>query len=102
MEAHPATVETPPRAGIRLPWAGAALGRGLVGLYLSIMVLLPLAAVVVESTDNGMGAFWSAVILSIVYFVSVALIWAFMRLSGKDLLTARRPLMQSVINLLEF
>jgi sulfate/thiosulfate transport system permease protein len=61
MEAHPATVETPPRAGIRLPWAGPALGRGLVGLYLSLMVLLPLAAVVVKSTDNGMGAFWDAV-----------------------------------------
>jgi thiol:disulfide interchange protein len=35
---------------------------------------------------EGLGAFWSAVILSIVYFVSVALIWAFMKLSGKDLL----------------
>ena len=42
---------------MRLPWAGPALGRGLVGLYLSLMVLLPLAAVVAKSTENGMGAF---------------------------------------------
>ena len=30
------------------------------------------------------GAFWSAIILSIVYFVSVAVISAFMKLTGKD------------------
>ena len=35
---------------------------------------------------EGLGAFWSAVILSIVYFVSVASIWFFMKLAGKDLL----------------
>jgi sulfate/thiosulfate transport system permease protein len=61
MEGHPATLAAPPRAGIRLPGVGAGLGRGLVGLYLSLMVLLPLAAVVVESTDGGLGAFWDAV-----------------------------------------
>ena len=61
MEAsNPATVAAP-RAGIRLPGAGAGLGRGLVGLYLSIMVLLPLAAVVAESTDGGMSAFWQSI-----------------------------------------
>jgi sulfate transport system permease protein len=60
MEAH-ASAEAAPRAGVRLPWAGAALGRGLVVLYLSLIVLLPLAAVVVESADNGLGAFWDAV-----------------------------------------
>jgi sulfate/thiosulfate transport system permease protein len=60
MEARTATV-APPRAGIGLPWAGAGLGRGLVGLYLSLMVLLPLAAVVAKSTESGMGAFWDAV-----------------------------------------
>ena len=61
MEAsNPATV-TAPRAGIRLPGVGAGLGRGLIGLYLSLMVLLPLAAVVAESTEGGLGAFWDAV-----------------------------------------
>ena len=35
---------------------------------------------------ESIGAFWSAIILSIVYFVSVALIWALMKLMGKDLL----------------
>jgi len=33
---------------------------------------------------EAMGAFWSAIILSIVYFVSVAAISAFMKLTGKD------------------
>jgi sulfate/thiosulfate transport system permease protein len=61
MEAsNPATV-APPRASMSLPGAGAGVGRGLVGLYLSLMVLLPLAAVVAESTEGGMGAFWDAV-----------------------------------------
>jgi len=60
VEARTATVPRP-RAGIRLPSAGAGLGRGLVGLYLSLMVLLPLAAVVAESTAGGWGAFWDAV-----------------------------------------
>jgi hypothetical protein len=35
---------------------------------------------------EALGAFWSAIILSIVYFVSVALISAFMKLAGRDLL----------------
>jgi sulfate transport system permease protein len=56
MEAHPTT-----RAGLRLPGVGAGLGRGLVTLYLSLIVMLPLAAVVVESTSGGLGAFWDSV-----------------------------------------
>jgi sulfate/thiosulfate transport system permease protein len=60
MEARQATLPAP-RAGIRMPGVGAGLGRGLVTLYLSLMVLLPLAAVVAESTDGGLGAFWDAV-----------------------------------------
>ncbi len=60
MEARTATVPRP-RAGIRLPSAGAGLGRGLIGLYLSLMVLLPLAAVVAKSTEGGWDAFWNAV-----------------------------------------
>ncbi len=60
MEGHPATVAAP-RAGIRLPGVGVGLGRGLITLYLSLMVMLPLAAVVAESTTGGLGAFWSSV-----------------------------------------
>jgi sulfate/thiosulfate transport system permease protein len=60
VEARTATVPRP-RPGIRLPSAGAGLGRGLVGLYLSLMVLLPLAAVVDNSLALGAGAFWDAV-----------------------------------------
>ncbi|MBK5219856.1 MAG: sulfate ABC transporter permease subunit CysT [Thermoleophilia bacterium] len=46
---------------MRLPGVGAGLGRGLVGLYLSVIVLLPLAAVVNQSMEGGLGAFWDAV-----------------------------------------
>ena len=47
MEGNPATLAAPPRAAaFRLPGVGAGLGRGIVTLYLSLIVLLPLAAVV--------------------------------------------------------
>jgi len=64
MEAHPANlppVSAAPRAGIRLPGLGTGLGRGMVVLYLSLMVLLPLAAVVDESLASGLDSFWNAV-----------------------------------------
>ncbi len=62
MEGHPATIPTArPRAGLRLPGVGVGLGRGLVGLYLSLVVLLPLAAVLDESLVNGVGPFWDSV-----------------------------------------
>jgi sulfate transport system permease protein len=37
------------------------VGLGIVTLWLSIIVLLPLAAVVAKSLDGGTGAFWDAV-----------------------------------------
>ena len=56
------TARAPARgAGIRLPRSGAGLGTGMVTLYLSVIVLLPLAAVVAKSLDNGTGSFWDAV-----------------------------------------
>jgi sulfate transport system permease protein len=55
MEAHPATLPAPSRAGIRLP--GAGLGRGLVVLYLSVIVMLPLAALVSQSLEGGLATF---------------------------------------------
>jgi sulfate transport system permease protein len=64
MEAHPANlppVPASPRAGLRLPGVGTGLGRGMVVLYLSLMVLLPLAAVVDKSLSNGLDSFWQAV-----------------------------------------
>jgi sulfate transport system permease protein len=64
MSAHPASappVSAAPRAGIRLPGLGAGLGRGIIVLYLSLMVMLPLAAVVDESLSNGLNAFWQSV-----------------------------------------
>ncbi|WP_067137693.1 sulfate ABC transporter permease subunit CysT [Microtetraspora malaysiensis] len=54
----------PPRAGARRrprASAGTALGLGSAVLYLSLIVLIPLALVVVRSTDEGLGYFWKAV-----------------------------------------
>lgn len=64
MSAHPASatsVPAAPRAGLRLPGVGAGLGRGLVVLYLSVIVLLPLAALVSQSFEGGLGTFWDQV-----------------------------------------
>jgi sulfate/thiosulfate transport system permease protein len=64
MSAHPASatsVPAPARAGLRLPGLGFGLGGGTVMLYLSIIVLLPLAAVVSEAFTGGLGTFWDQV-----------------------------------------
>jgi sulfate transport system permease protein len=51
-----------PRARqLRLPGVGAGLGRGLVVLYLSLIVLLPLAALTDKSLADGLGHFWESV-----------------------------------------
>jgi sulfate transport system permease protein len=50
-----------PRPAYRPRLGGAALGRGLVTAYLSLIVLIPIAALVAQSTDGGLGAFWTAV-----------------------------------------
>jgi sulfate/thiosulfate transport system permease protein len=46
------------RARVR---GGTALGLGMATLYLSIVVLLPLAAVVMKGFDDGISGFWHAV-----------------------------------------
>ncbi len=63
MSAHPASATSvpAPRAGIRLPGLGVGIGGGTVMLYLSIIVLLPLAAVVSEAFTGGLGTFWDQV-----------------------------------------
>jgi len=64
MSAHPASATSAspaPRAGLRLPGVGLGVGGGTVVLYLSIIVLLPLAAVVSEAFSGGIGAFWDQV-----------------------------------------
>ncbi len=63
MSAHPASATSAPapRAGIRLPGLGIGVGGGTVMLYLSIIVLLPLAAVVSEAFTGGLGTFWDQV-----------------------------------------
>src|ERR1700760_173931 len=63
MEAHAAhSPVAPPRARqFRLPGVGAGLGRGMVVLWLSVIVLLPLAAMVDKSLSEGIGHFWEQV-----------------------------------------
>jgi sulfate/thiosulfate transport system permease protein len=54
-------VARPPRAGLRVPLGGAALTRGASLLWLSVIVLLPLAAVVSRGFEDGLGHFWDAI-----------------------------------------
>jgi sulfate/thiosulfate transport system permease protein len=56
-----ATAKAPPRPSRRLGLGGPGLTRGLVVGYLSIMVLLPIAAVTATSFEGGVDAFWDAV-----------------------------------------
>jgi sulfate transport system permease protein len=56
-----ATAEAAPRPGLRLGLGGPALTRGLVVTYLSIIVLIPLAAVVSKSFEGGLASFWDDV-----------------------------------------
>jgi sulfate transport system permease protein len=49
-----------PFGGRRLRRAGPAIGGALATAYLSLVVLIPLAAVVAESATGGIGAFWDA------------------------------------------
>jgi len=51
----------PSRPAVWPRLGGAALGQGLVIAYLSIIVLIPIAALVAQSTDGGWSAFWNAI-----------------------------------------
>jgi sulfate transport system permease protein len=42
-------------------FGGAALSRGFVTTYLSVLVLIPIAALAVRSTEDGWEGFWTAV-----------------------------------------
>jgi sulfate/thiosulfate transport system permease protein len=62
MEAGVATRPAAPRATPwRLPGAGVGLGRGMVVLYLSVIVLLPLAALTSQAFEDGLSSFWQQV-----------------------------------------
>jgi sulfate/thiosulfate transport system permease protein len=61
MEAGTLTSSRAPRVGLHLPGVGAGLGRGLVVLYLSLIVLLPLAALTDQGLSQGLGHFWDQV-----------------------------------------
>jgi sulfate/thiosulfate transport system permease protein len=57
-----AAVALPPPRAARLGGRGAGpLGKGLLGIYLSLLVLLPIAAVVAKSGSGGLSAFWREV-----------------------------------------
>ena len=46
---------------MRVPASGSLLAGGLASAWLTLIVLIPLAAVVARSLDGGLGAFWDAV-----------------------------------------
>lgn len=54
-------VARPPRVGLRAPLGGAALARGAATLWISVIVLIPLAAVLSRGFSDGLGHFWSAI-----------------------------------------
>jgi sulfate transport system permease protein len=54
-----AALPRPGGRGIRI--GAPAIGGALATAYLSLVVLIPLAAVVAESTTGGAAAFWDAV-----------------------------------------
>jgi sulfate/thiosulfate transport system permease protein len=54
-------VATAPKVGFRAPFGGEVLTRGIVLTWLSLIVLIPLGAVVLRSTDDGLSAFWNAI-----------------------------------------
>ena len=56
-----ATAKAPARPSFRLGLAGPGLTRGLVVGYLSLIVLIPLAAVVSKSFEDGLASFWDDV-----------------------------------------
>jgi sulfate transport system permease protein len=58
---RPAGAPAPPRPARRVPGVGTGLGLGTAVLYLSLIVLLPLAAVVWRGTRGGPETFWRAV-----------------------------------------
>jgi len=60
-ETSPAVAVDSPLAGIRLPGAGDSLQKGLVVTYLGLIVLMPLAAIVSKSFEDGLSGFWTAV-----------------------------------------
>jgi sulfate transport system permease protein len=61
MAANDATVSAPPRVGLRSPLGGEVLSRGVVTLWISVIVLIPIAAVVEHSLQDGLDQFWRAI-----------------------------------------
>jgi sulfate transport system permease protein len=64
LTAEPDAPPAPPTGGAaaaRRFRGGLALGAGVVTLYLSLLVLLPLAAVVWRGTRGGWSSFWAAI-----------------------------------------
>jgi sulfate/thiosulfate transport system permease protein len=56
-----ATVRVPARPARLSSRGPGALSLGVVTLWLSVIVVLPMAAVIVRSTDGGLDAFWASV-----------------------------------------
>jgi sulfate transport system permease protein len=83
-----ATVALPPRpARFGRARGAGVLGKGLIGIYLTILVLLPIAALLAKADSGGLSAFWrevknpeavAALKLTLIATVIVVLINAFL------------------------
>jgi sulfate/thiosulfate transport system permease protein len=61
MSTREATASRPAVPSLRVPRpSGAALSRGIATAYLSLIVLIPLAAVTARAFDDGWSTFWTA------------------------------------------
>lgn len=61
MSSSSATAATLPRPAARPRLGGALLSRGVVTIYLTVMVLVPIAALTIHSFDEGIGEFWESI-----------------------------------------
>ena len=61
MSSADTAVAKPPREGFRFPLGGDALMKGVSLTWLSVIVLIPLAAVAAKSLEAGPAEFWDAI-----------------------------------------
>ncbi len=61
MSGGTATATTLPRPAVRPRLGGALVSRGVVTIYLTVVVLIPIAALTIHSMDEGFGEFWESI-----------------------------------------
>jgi len=62
MTTAPLTVAAQPSRATAEPWPVRALLLGVTGAFLGLFLVLPLAAVFAQALENGVGAYWAALV----------------------------------------